>query len=142
VNSYVQSLLYRNHLLSPGKVSHTTLILCLQSLSFILAALAETKATLVVEPLNALILDQVKHIKSLGAVIDCEKLLTLEEARESGLLRASRRLNQIADSKSKLIRPLILVSTPELVNDEACLTALKAMAQQKKISRIVIDEFD
>ena len=69
-----------------------------------------------------------------------ERLLSQDEAKRQGKLPGSSFLQDIANQHACQQDPLIIFSTPEII--ESCGEALKCLIKKKLLSLVVIDEFD
>ena len=114
-----------------------------KSLSFIVPACFRGGITLVIEPLKAIIFDQVSKMKQKS--INSEHLMSMKDAAEKCGIHAHTRLAQIAhriEVNRNIKEELILYATPELVEQESILNQLVRIQKCGKLTRIVFDEFD
>ena len=95
--------------------------------------------TLVVEPLRALIDSLFRELRKRN--INCEKLLSNEAAGHSQALSAYNRLCTLLDEKLDG-KPLVILTTPELVCTGGTMEILGNLQEQGKLRRVVVDEFD
>jgi len=114
-----------------------------KSLCFTVPALAQGGITLVIEPLKAIIEDQIIKFTS-NAHIQVEALQSLEDMQRKGGVRAEQHLCQIANKMTQrsFEGPLILFCTAELALQEGVLTQLERIDKNGELSRFVLDEFD
>ena len=113
-----------------------------KSICYIVPAIYEKGITIIIEPLNAIIKQQVKRYSDCG--IKCEKLLSHMDAMSFQKPCAERRLAQIVyEMQRRTFKgPMILYITPELLNQEKFLIQLKRASEYDMLHRIVMDEFD
>lgn len=121
-----------------------------KSLCFAVPALHKRdQITLVIEPLKAIIDDQVQKFKS-DSIIKVEALKSVEDVFYSGGMRGEELLTDIANKMMIASRnnyyhydgPIILFCTAELANSSGIKNQLKRIHQFGKLNRIVLDEFD
>lgn len=96
---------------------------------------------LIIEPLRALIESQVNELKRRKMCV--ENLLTQKDATENNLA-AGERLHHILTSRKHgdSHEPLILFSTPELLQGIGIQAQIQECVRYRLISMIVVDEFD
>jgi superfamily II DNA helicase RecQ len=92
---------------------------------------------LVVEPLKALVYSLESQLRSKN--VNVEALLTDEEAKADGSMKASDRLRLLCLATGSR-DPLILLATAKLV--EGCRTEISQLVENNLLSLVVIDEFD
>lgn len=120
-----------------------------KSVCFQIPALEEKGITLVIEPLNTLIMDQLEKHKKYSNVIETEKLLSFDDNAQGNKYRAWDRLQQILNEyylistqpgNTTIPKGHIIFGTPELV--DACLPKIEELSDAGWLTRVVFDEFD
>ena len=93
---------------------------------------------MVVEPLRALIDSQVQQLRGKG--VNVNQLLTVDEAKQNRKLSSRDYLQTLINKGHCDDGPLIIFSTPELINH--CVNQIGCLSEKKMLSLVVIDEFD
>lgn len=93
---------------------------------------------LVIEPLRELIFSQIKELKNRG--VNVTRLLPQHDVKIGELHGPDYLRHLVQNCNIGREKPLIIFSTPELLKD--CSSTIKALADNRRLSLIVFDEFD
>lgn len=97
--------------------------------------------TVVVEPLRAL--TESLQSELMSRKIPSERLLTIADAKgDPGKRAALDRLDDLVKNWKDMKKPLVIITTPELIWRDHVMQKLVQLKECGKLKRMVIDEFD
>lgn len=114
-----------------------------KSLVFVMAALLHGGVNIVVQPLNAIIMSQMKDLSVHNNVLNIEQLFNEVDAKREHKPRAGDRLQILLNEyqgRQLSEKPFIIFTTPELL--ESRLSQLEQFSELGLLKNITIDEVD